>query len=334
MAAALAILTRPNLVPLAAFVFLVIAVGGWNRRSAERWWLRPLTFAALVAPACLAVAWLNTQWYGSPFRSGYEPLANLYAWSHLGTNLRQFGGWLVDSQTAAILLAIAAPLGYWLRRRATSWTGTATTAAVVATIALCYLFYRPFDAWWYLRFLLPAFPALFVLMGAGLAALSSLLPRPLAAIAAALVIGALTWHGLTYSVEHAVFTRREAERKYTAVGEYVARTLPQRAALIALQHSGSARHYSGRLTLRYERIARDQLDAVIEDLRGRGYHPYILLESWEEPQFRAYYKGRSTLASLGWAPVAELVHEARGRLYDPLHHTAPSGDRPPTEYFD
>ena len=27
----------------------------------------------------------------------------------------------------------------------------------------CYLWYLPFDAWWFLRFLLPAFPVLFVL---------------------------------------------------------------------------------------------------------------------------------------------------------------------------
>jgi hypothetical protein len=35
--------------------------------------------------------------------------------------------------------------------------------AFAAGVFCCYVFYTPFDAWWYLRFVLPAFPAIFVL---------------------------------------------------------------------------------------------------------------------------------------------------------------------------
>ena len=35
--------------------------------------------------------------------------------------------------------------------------------AFAAGVFACYLLYTPFDAWWYLRFVLPAFPAIFTL---------------------------------------------------------------------------------------------------------------------------------------------------------------------------
>ena len=52
-----------------------------------------------------------------------------------------------------------------------------------------------------------------------------------------------------------------------------------------MQYSGSIRHYSGRLTIRYDWIPTNRLDSVIEQLRGLGYHPYIVLESAEMTSF-------------------------------------------------
>ena len=56
----------------------------------------------------------------------------------------------------------------------------------VAAVFACYFFYPGFDAYQTLRFLLPAMPALFVLLGVTLATLSPRLPpawRALALIA-------------------------------------------------------------------------------------------------------------------------------------------------------
>src|SRR5205823_2737921 len=84
LAAAMAILTRPNLVPLAAIIGIwlglcVMATRGLDRRRQAT---RLALFVCGVLPGCFAVAALNQYLYGSALRSGYAPLHALYAWSN------------------------------------------------------------------------------------------------------------------------------------------------------------------------------------------------------------------------------------------------------------
>lgn len=329
-----AILTRPNLVPVAGAIGLLLVARAWGRRPAPRWWLDPVLFAAGAVPGCLALALLHNYWYGSPLRSGYGSLEELYAWEHLRTNATRYSQWLLQSQTPAVWLALVAPFTAWPlgRTRGAIRALLVGGLTIIGTVAFCYAFYRPFDAWWYLRFLLPAYPALFVLMAAGLAGLTSRLPAALHVATMALVVGGLAWHGYGYAVDHAAFTIQRQEQRYAAVGRYVDRWLPPRAALLTMQHSGSVRHYSGRLTIRYDFVRPGQLDALIEDLRRRGREPYLLLDAWEEPLFRERFAGRSPLADLDWPPAAELAQPDRVRIWDPRQRTQ-AAERPPTQYF-
>jgi hypothetical protein len=105
---------------------------------------------------------------------------------------------------------------------------------------------------------------------------------------------------------------------------------PQKAAVLSMQHSGSVRYYSGRATVRSDLISPAQLDATLAALRESGYHPYILLEPWEVPQFQQRYAGQSALASLDWPPTA-LLRESGIRIYDPADRQALAGRPPLTE---
>src|SRR5262249_51500603 len=150
--------------------------------------------------------------------------------------------------------------------------GSPRTITIVAlcfiTVVLgCYAFYMPFDAWWYLRFLLPAFPALAVLTAVAMVGVSGQVAGGLRILLTAVLVGIVAWHGVRFSVEHNAFLFREGERKYAAMGEYIAKRLPERAAMISMQHSGSIRYYSGRLTIRYDWITPTRLDTVVEELR-------------------------------------------------------------------
>ena len=66
-----AVLTRPNLVPLALVLAAVNAATAPRLRRAMR-------FAAGTIPGCLAVAALNIHWYGGALTSGYGTIGNLY----------------------------------------------------------------------------------------------------------------------------------------------------------------------------------------------------------------------------------------------------------------
>ena len=98
----------------------------------------------------------------------------------------------MQTQTPLILLALV-PL--FVRARACATTTRASrraraSAAIVGLTFLSYLFYATFDHWFYLRFLLPAYPALFVLLAAAIRWLALKLPVEARVPAAALVCAA------------------------------------------------------------------------------------------------------------------------------------------------
>jgi hypothetical protein len=134
------------------------------------------------------------------------------------------------------------------------------------------------------------------------------------------------WHGVSYARGHGVFTSY-TERKYVQAGDYVARRLPVKAAVLSHQHSGSIRYYSGRATVRIDLIPPAQLDSTLAALAASGYRAYFLMEPWEVPLFQKRYAGSSVLAPLDWPPMAEM-RESQIRIYDPADRPASVAGRP------
>jgi hypothetical protein len=108
----------------------------------------------------------------------------------------------------------------------------------------------------------------------------------------------------------------------------VARRLPQEAAVLSMQHSGSVRYYSGRATIRFDRIQPAKLDTTLTTLATSGYRPFILLEPWEVADFQKRFTGFSALAGLDWPPMA-LLRDSDIRIYDPADQPAFLAGRPP-----
>jgi hypothetical protein len=163
------------------------------------------------------------------------------------------------------------------------------------------------------------YPAIFVLTSAVLWRLTAPIARFTVVgrgLATAACVGALAWHGLALALDRGAARVWQAEQRYLAAGMYVASALPERAALLSVQHSGSARFYSGRVTVRYDRIRPGDLDRVLNELRRLGYHPYFLLDQWEEPNFRDRFSETNPLGVLDWAPRA-VLHQGMVRIYDP-----------------
>ncbi|HWA26859.1 MAG TPA: hypothetical protein VG734_14465 [Lacunisphaera sp.] len=144
-ALAVAVLVRPTSVLL--FVPASIAL----RRSPRTW----IAFALGGLPGAVFLAAYNRALYGSYLTSGYGDVSSLFAWRHVGPSLRNYATWVPVLGTPLILAACVLP---WLkldgRRKATllAWAGV---------ILAFYAAYEPTqETWWYLRFVLPALPAL------------------------------------------------------------------------------------------------------------------------------------------------------------------------------
>ncbi len=315
LATGAALMVRPNLVPLAAVTGAIVCFArpdasvGRNFSSA----VRALFFAVGVLPFVAAIAAIQNAMYGGPLRSGYGDLEALFSFAHVVPNLQRYPVWLLRTETPFVLLALAAPLALAGREaRSRAWWMLAFAAAVFA----CYIPYEVFDTWWYLRFVLPAYPPLYVLSSAAFFAALARFRVRVRAISTALVATTMVLLHLAAAVEGNAFRMRDFERRFRDGGEYVARHLPPNAVVITVWQSGSVRFYSGRSTMVWNTIEPEWLDRALEFLRAQGRRPYLLFERDEDQEFRRKFGGSSPVGALDWPPIAEIDRHVR--IYDPL----------------
>ena len=292
LAVSAALLTRPNLVPLAALLVPIAAATAPRRR-------RAMLLAAGLIPGCIAVAALNAYWYGGPLRSGFGPLDAFYAWNHFFPNLRRDWNWMIELDASVILLAAAAP---WMIRDKT------TAAAILTFFAAligCYAFYLVYDDWPFFRFLLPGLPLMIALAAAVIVRILSWLPLSWRGAVVFLLCTLVPIEGVLTADRHTVFDIQRGEHRYVAVGETIGARLPANAVVLSVIQSGSVRMYGQRPTVRWDRLEPERLDATLDGLRAAGYAPYLLLESWEDSLFRARFTGTRALREADRAPVIE-----------------------------
>lgn len=294
----IAIMVRPNLAPLALIVALLSPRkdGGLIR------------MAAGALPGIATMLWLNNALYGSPLSSGYGAASQLFAISHIRTNLANYSRALFDTQHIVPLVGVLAPLVFDGRKRVTA----ALLLAFAAVVVAIYLLYEPFPEWWYLRFLIPAIVMLLVLAGA---AATRVLARanmggliPLAAV----VIGML---GVQTAGRHDAFALHALEGRYRDTAMLIHDRLPQNAVIITEWQSGSVRFHADREVVLWQSLDPAWLDKAITWLKSKGLKPYVMVERREEPQFRARFESQSETGRLDWPPRFDLNRQAH--IFDP-----------------
>jgi hypothetical protein len=316
LAAAGAILTRPNLVPLAA------VIGAWYLWSARRTsaadrraaMIRLTLFVAAIVPACLVIAATNTYLYGGPLRSGYAaPLSELYQWQHVMFNVQRYPRWLLETHTPFVFLGFAAPVV--LRRNPHAWLLFSFVTVVVAS----YFVYGYFENWVYIRFLLPALPALFTLgLAVAAAALTRVVSHPVLRIGiATIAVAALaSWQAVT-AERLGAFVTRHAEQRYVEVGQYIAKMMPANAVYIAGLHAGSIRYYSGRTTINFTTLNERALADAVDALTKTGHRVYLVIEEGEHAGFRWRFETYTELGKLDWPPAHYTERFVKVGIYDP-----------------
>ena len=293
----LALLVRPNLAPAAMVVGLACLFR--DVRGAAK-------FAAAASPFVVLLATLNASLYGHALATGYGAAADLFAFTNIGANLRNYGQALADTQLGFPLLGFAAAFTLAPERRRIAFIASAIALAVVAV----YLLYRPLPEWWYLRFLLPALPALTVL---AVAALFRIAGRGWV-IAVVIVLTVAT-----ASVTSAEFTEAwdlvRLERRFRLAGETALERLPANVAYLTVWESGSVRFHASREAVVWDSLPPDALDVALSWLSSQGYEPHIMIEDWEEPSFRQRFATSSAIGQLDWPPA--FVIDRRVRVYKP-----------------
>jgi hypothetical protein len=307
LAAGFSLLIRPNLVLLAA-----IPAFAWRARTESL-----VRYALGLAPAILTLVTLNMFLYYSPLTFGQGSLFESYSLFSAPGNLRTYASWLVQTQTPLIALALV-PI-FAEQALSAGSKGTSPRACLSALLGLTfvsYVFYGEFDHWLYLRFLLPAYPAMFVLTAAAIRYLCLKVPIEARAPLALCACAAMISYGVRVGADTGIFNQAAFERRYIRAAEDVNARTPQSAVVLAVQHSGSIRFYANRITLRYDWLPADYLETAVRDLIAHGYHPYMVVDDWEEAEFRTRFGSHSRLGRLDWAPLSRVKGSPEVRLYD------------------
>jgi hypothetical protein len=240
--------------------------------------LRPrelLRFGALFALGVAPIAWYDEVQFGAPTRTGYGSMASGFRTDVFGHHAWFYLRYTLVVLSPLVLLALV-PLATAFRRHA-FWL------AWFLAFWLFYSFYWPgADAWWYTRFLLPAYPALLVLAAVGtetsvrwlrgrLAARARLLPPALALVAAAVLAGLLA-----FGARHHLFEADKAASQVRDCQAIRAAVAPE-AVVGSVEFSGSLRLYGGLETFRWDH---ETAVETIHHVLGLGRPVYVVVEPW------------------------------------------------------
>ena len=291
IASGIAILMRPNIAPLAVFPAVLLLLSGRRR-------LRDIVlFGIPVVSAALAIATINARWYGSPLTSGYGPIDEIYSSGRIGPNLRQYVGWLSDTQTPLFFVWVAAPFVVKAYDGGRRFVLLLYPLAVLA-MYVAYLNFTSGD-WGTLRFLLPAYPVMLASLAATLVIVARRAPhggRAVAAVAAVTIV--LLVHEWRFASDAGVF-RGQARGERFARAVYFTRTaLPLNAIVFSDAYSGTLAFYAQRDVLRWMWIQPGYLDPALVELTKQGHHPYFVGDPFEVGAFKRYFDGSEAVTRL------------------------------------
>ena len=335
VATALAVMTRPNLVGVGLVPFAILAMEAWRHRTRASL-VRLAWFAGPAAAGCFAVAAVHTVLYGSPLASGHGDLGTFFDAAAPATtpvsavetavasiwrpvdNVLDFLGRLITIEPA-LTLGAAAGLAVAARPGASASERTAGVVGLglIGTVFASYAYFNTFSAWWFLRLLLPAYPALALLSGLAVAFLVDRLGGILRPVVLTYLVIACGWFGVSEVLEREVHFTWINESRYVRVGDHVRRMLPPDAVLITAQQSGSLRHYTDRPIVRFDTMHAEWLEPAVDHLREIGYTPYFVVEDHERDLFIGRFASVTPLGALDWPPRVAFEGPTAVWIFDP-----------------
>ncbi len=279
----IAVLVRPtSLLAVAPLAVLL-------PRTPRAW----IAFVLGGLPAAVFLGWYNVTLYGGALQTGYSQ-GGSELWSAFGRefvagNLAFFAAWVPKVLSwPVVLLAVLGLAWLWPCRRTLA-------VALLAWIGAFLAFYTPYfcagESWGYLRFLLPAFPA--VILAALLAAqrLAQSLPPAGRRFAPALVVLGTVSFQLALADELHLTDIRSGERTYWVAARWMRDHLPADAVVLSMQLSGTITFYNTQPIVRWDQITPAQF-ALLRRAAAAHHRPlYAALFPFEQGPLKGRFGG-------------------------------------------
>ncbi len=301
-AAAMAVLVRPTNILI--FPALLVWMPSWRALGC---------FVVGGLPGAGWMAWYQNALYGSPLTSGYGDVRSIFGWANLGPTTEHYAKWLPRFVPIVWILSAVA----LVRTLRTDGRTAVALSLWFGAIAVFYVFYDVTqEAWWCLRFLLPAMPALILGGALGIEVLRRRLEGRavqvwrMGVLALAIWAAVLGWH---WSGQVNALQPSRAERPYREIATWIDEHLPPNAAIACLYASGAVHYYTRCAVLRWDMIERAEFEEFAGRVDLNAQPVYALLFREEERQaFEERLPGR-------WEKLHENARAGVWRFLEPAN---------------
>jgi hypothetical protein len=271
MAAAIDVLLRPA--NLLAFIPMAVALG----TSWRRW--APFLVGGL--PGAVFFCAYGKAAYGSILTTGYGNNSYDFSGRFIPGTLIHYALWLPAVLTPVAALALGLP---WARKP--SLTTKYLLASWILAYGAFYSFYKEtHETWWYLRFLLPAAPAIVVGGLLVVQSLASRIPRALGQVGSygllAVAFALVGWNSSVLNRNLFVLPTIVEIERYGATADWMRSNLPPDAVCLAMEETGALYYYTGFTFIRWDALTKDNVAKIEALIRTSGRPLYAVLFPYE-----------------------------------------------------
>jgi hypothetical protein len=291
-----------------AMIALPVGLALLSRIRQQVWWW-VIILSSL--PGIALLLWINNELYGSPFASGYGNVWRFFKAEYFGMTMRHFAYWLTALHTPVVTLGFLASLLLFRKHPITLvilwiWSGS---------FILFYAFYyHSHLTWWYLRFILPAVPALVIgavfLMRSvsyyiGQSTRRAWLPTALCAGLALYICFSekAAYKGNIY------FDGRE-RNSYLMLNQWMEENTKPEDVFLSMQTSGAIYYYTNQAIIRYDLLRVGDWDIIRNYMKGYEGNLYAAVFPFEIEKKEVFSKHTPG----EWVDVEKFVHMSVLRL--------------------
>jgi hypothetical protein len=238
-------------------------------------------------PGAVLLAVYQHFMYGSVWRTGYGNIGDSFSHTYAAESLTNYLTTLPWALPLAVVAILGLPFFHW-GRDGRVLLALALWIGVLAVFFAFYFFTHL--TWWYLRFLLPAFPALVILGLLGCQCLYEKLPQAWERWARSVIAGLVVLTAVAGSLyaerEHHVSLMKEYQQPYVEACVWARENLPQDTLIAAMQLSSALYFYTDFSVLRWDLIPEDSFVRLTAELEKSKRPFYAMLFPFEQENER------------------------------------------------
>jgi hypothetical protein len=243
-------------------------------------WRRWLGFIAGGIPGAIFLGAVNLQLYGKALTTGYGAIGSMFRLEYILPTVLAYAEWLPVMLTPAVILVGLIP--WLLYRRADR--GLVMLSVWAMVIPCFYATYSiTHENWPSIRFLLPSFSAIIILMLLAMRYIFSNLAAGVRwSLGILFTLFALGWN--VSRLYHFHIPPQIGDQVYAAGAIWANENLPENAVILAMQASGSLLYYTKFKFVRYDQFKQDTFAEVEHACVAADRPIYAMLFPFETEQ--------------------------------------------------